>query len=191
MLRMVSLKDNTACADRKSLKLLILEGFMKTVSTVLREGDVYRWSYREPGDDRAWGRYHCCSNIAIVYKGMLRDTYWQIGNSFSEGRIFTEDDLERLDLTRLGNMSDLEKAPEYQSDYYDDADIVNLNHSNSPNGNFYLRKGAKRSQTKMLRSARRKLEQAQGDIRYATSKAERAQAAIDAIETGEIENVHL
>lgn len=154
----------------------------------IKEGDIFRWSYREPGDDRQYGRYHCCSRIAVVANGRLRDTFWSLG---SDGRSFGLDDLPRLDLTYLGNFADLEKAGEWQADYYDDADIVNLNHSNSSNDNFYLRKGAKRSAKKMLEAARYKLERSESDERMAADGARRFRAAIAKIEAGEIEDVHL
>lgn len=153
----------------------------------LQEGDIYRWSYKEPGDDRAWGRYHCCSQIAIVRNGRLKDTYWY-GN---DGRSFAVDDLPKLNLTRIANLSDLDQAKEYQADYYNDTDIVDLNHSNSPAGNFYLRKGAKRSADKMHAAARRKLEKAESDEKMAQWKAEQLRAAIRLIESGQHEAVML
>lgn len=156
--------------------------------TELREGDIYRWRYREPGDDRQYGRYHCCSNIAIVTHGRLRDTFWSHGG---DGRSFGPDRVAELELTFLGNLANLEKAPEWQADYYDDADIVNLNHSNSTRDNFYLRKGAKRSPKKMRDAAISKLDQAQSAKRMAESKAARLLAAIAQIDAGEIEQVQL
>jgi hypothetical protein len=157
----------------------------KTIS--LREGDIFRWYFLTPGDDRAYGRYHCCSQIAIVRGGRLRDTYWSSGN---DGRSFGPDDLPNLELTRLGNLADLERAEEYKADYYDDADIVDLNHPNSTRGNFYLRKGAKRSAKKMLESALHKLEKAQAEERAASRRSDELSAAIARIEAGDID-VHL
>lgn len=154
----------------------------------LKEGDVYRWSYREPGNDGAWGRYHCCSNIAIVRGGRLRDTYWQIGGNFPHDcRSFGEEDLPRISLTFLANLSDLEKRIEYEADYYSDADIVDLNHPNSTRGNFYLRKGAVRSAEKMLKIARRKLEDSLSNERMAARKSEQLREAIASIEAGNID----
>jgi hypothetical protein len=155
---------------------------MDDVMEKLREGDVYRWRYRAPGDDRAYGRYHCCSCIAIVDKdGNLRDTFWASG---SDGRRFRPEDLPLLELTRLANLSELEKAGEHEADYYDDADIVDLNHSNSSRGNFYLRKGAKRSAAKMLESARHKLERAVSDEKMAAQRAALLRVTIAKIEAG-------
>lgn len=153
---------------------------------MLREGDIYRWSYRGPDLDRdgTWGRYHCCSRIAVVKNERLRDTFWSCG---SDGRSFGVDDLPRLNLTLLGNFADLEKSDEHNACYYDDTDIVDLNHSNSTRGNFYLRKGAKRSQTKMLAMARYKLERAKSDERMAADRAVRLQETIAHIEAGRLD----
>lgn len=161
---------------------------MTEVVEDLREDDIYRWSYRDPNVDmRQYGTYHCCSRIAVVRRGRLRDTYWGM-SAGSDGRSFGPDDLHRLDLVRLGNFADLEKAREYQADYYDDADIVNLNHSNSPRNNFYLRKGAKRSQAKMLAVARENLEISIGDERRAAETSQRLRESIARIEAGDIES---
>lgn len=155
----------------------------------IREGDIYRWHYRDPNaDNRCWGTYHCCSRIGIVKNGRLRDTYWQIGDSFPhDGRSFGMDELPKLHLVREGNLADLDKASEYQADYYADTDIVNLNHANSTRGNFYLRKGAKRSAEKMLEVARRKLERSELDERSAARRSEELRQAISRIEAGETE----
>jgi hypothetical protein len=149
----------------------------------MREGDIFRWRYNEPKDeDRSWGSYHCCSGFAVVRNGRLCDTYWSTGN---DGRSFGAEDLPKLDLTRLGNFAELNKSRESEADYYDDADIINLNHANSSRGNFYLRRGAQRSVAKMLQAARNKLEDAESDMRIAASRAERLREAIARIEAGD------
>jgi hypothetical protein len=84
----------------------------------------------------------------------------------------------------------LERAKEYQADYYDDADIVNLNHSNSSRDNFYLRKGAKKSQAKMLEVARRNLERSQSNERAAANLSSDLTEAIRRIEAGDL-GVHI
>jgi len=170
-------KDTSSSAVTSSLSPAVAE---------LREGDVYRWSYKEPGDNGAWGRYHCKSMIAIVKNGRLRDTYWQIGGSFSPGSFsFGFDDLHRFNLEFLANLTDLENRPEYDSDYYADEDIVNLNHPNSSKGNFYVRRGAKRSADKMLATAQNKIADAESKKRSAEATIERMLARIAEIERGD------
>lgn len=160
---------------------------MTDVIEALREGDVYRWRYRDPkADGRPYGSYHCCSCIAIVNSGRLKDTFWQIGQSFSDGRSFALEDLSKLELTFLGNLSDLVSAKEYEADYYDDADIVDLNHSNHTKGNFYLRKGAKRSRDKMEAIARQRFAEAEADFHTARRRMDEIGKIIDRLEAGEL-----
>ena len=155
----------------------------------IKDGDIFRWSYREPATGMlADYKYHCCSRIAVARNGHLRDTYWHGG---SDGRFFGPDDLPRLDLTYLGNFADLDNVGEWQANYYADADIVDINHANSTRGNFYLRKGAKRCAAKMLEAARYKLAEKESAARYAASIAEELRQAIIKIEAGQIEDVHL
>lgn len=163
---------------------------MDTTAIDLKEGDIYRWRYRAPSDERPYGSYHCCSCIAVVRGERLRDTFWG-SSAGSDGKSFGLDDLHKIDLTYVGNFADLDKAPDYRASYYDDSDVVNLNHSNSGRDNFYLRKGAKRSAAKMLESAYAKIEKARSDIRLAEWQIEQANAAIDRIEAGELDAVHL
>lgn len=158
-----------------------------TAAVKLRDGDIYRWRHVESGDDRPFGRYHCCSRIAVVHKGRLRDTYWQIGDYFGEGKSFGIDDLGRIELTFIANCADLEKRHESDVEYYDCADVVDLNHPNSSKGNFYIRKGAKRSAAKMLESANRRLEAAKSDEQRAKNTIERLTSNIQRINSGDIE----
>lgn len=161
---------------------------MTDVIEALREGDIFRWSYRDPNtDNRSYGSYHCCSRIAVVKNGRLLDTYWSCA---SDGRSFGAEDLPKLELTRVGNFAELDHAKEYQADYYDDADIVNLNHANSTRDNFYLRKGAKKSQAKMLEVARRNLERSQSNERSAADLSNGLREAIRRIEAGDT-TVHI
>lgn len=151
----------------------------------LREGDIYHWRFRDPNTDtRAYGSYHCCSCIAIVHRGTLKDTFWQIGESFYDGRSFAPEDLPKLELKHLGNLSELVKAKEYEADYYADSDIVNLNHSNHPTGNFYLRKGAKRSRDKMEAVAQQRFAEAEADFHTARRRMDEIGRVIDQIKDG-------
>lgn len=149
----------------------------------LREGDIYRWSYQNPNASHGlYGNYHCCSRIAVVHHGRLRDTYW---HSWSDGRSFGVEDLPALDLKFIGNFANLDPAKEYQADYYDDADIVDLNHANSTRGNLYLRKGAKRSRDKMEAIARQRFAEAESDFHTARRRMDEIGKIIDRIESGE------
>lgn len=168
---------------------------MTEVIEKLTEGDIFRWSYNDQNvDPRTWGTYHCCSRIAVVQDGRLHDTYWCIFSkergkwlTGGSGRSFGLEDIARLDLTRLANHADLQSAREYDADYYDDADIVDLNHPNCSGGHFFLRKGAKRSQKKMLVVARRKLERSISEEKSAAYRSEKLRESIAQIEDGKLD----
>lgn len=117
---------------------------------MINDGDVFRWAYKdEKADDRRqYSRYHCKSRIAIAENGWLIDTFWGRRGDGSAAWPYAEAETA-LVLERLGNMAELERRPEYAAAYYDDADCVDLNHSNSSRDNFYIRKGAVRSKEKM------------------------------------------
>lgn len=183
-------KEQTVYVDRGKIQMIgdpdLSVGSLNDDAGNFSEGDIFRWSYRDPSADqrayqRAYGSYHCCSRIAVFKGGFLRDTFW---NSGYDDRWFKPEDFPKLELTFVANFYDLELAPEYQADYYDDADIVNLNHSNSTRGNFYLRKGAVRSQKKQLEVCRRKLENSLSAERIAALQSEQLRATISRLEAG-------
>jgi hypothetical protein len=109
-----------------------------TAAIEIKDGDIFRWRYKdETSEDMgAYRRYHCKSQIAR--DGRLTDTFW--GGLSTNISWKYSDALERLDLTHIANFADLDSQQEYMAAYYDDADCVNLNHSNSSKGNFYIRK---------------------------------------------------
>lgn len=137
--------------------------------TEWKDGDIFRWSYtparllqmRRYTSEPYWAK----SRIGIVRKGFLYDTFWNAG---TDCNWTPEAASEELTLTFVANMADLEKRPEADAKYYAEADIVNLNHSNSRRGNFYIRKGAKRDRTRMLETARKKLTAAESEFRSAS-----------------------
>lgn len=152
--------------------------------TTIKEGDIFQWSYKDEksGDRGPYKRYHCKSQICVAKDGRLRDTYWNMSGyddtwSYEEAQV-------SLRLVYVGNFADLDKSDERNEEFYDEADCVNLNHPNSSRGNFYLRKGAKRSRAKMLEMALHKKERAESEVRYRTQDVERLAETIDRINAG-------
>jgi len=145
----------------------------------MEDGDIYHWHYKNDAD---YLSYWCCSRIGVVRNGMLVDTFWH-GSDNKSWPI--EEALEKLELTYIGNFNDLEKAPEWYADYYDAADCINLNHSNSTSGNFYIRKGAKRSAEKIRASINAKIEERKRDIKSAEWAIECAGKELAKLDNGE------
>lgn len=164
-----------------------------TTAPGIKDGDIFRWRYKneKPEHRREWGRYHCRSQIAVAKDGWLADTFW---GSRSDGTAMWPCDEAReiLVLEKLGNLSEVEKRPEYEAMYYDDADIVDINHSNSSRGNFYVRKGADRSRHKMIQIAAEKAAAAERERDSALSKIERYKQALADLAAGKpLEEVYL
>lgn len=160
---------------------------------VIRDGDVFRWRYKDerPDDRRPYNRYHCKSMIAVAKGGLLIDTYWSMAGDNSTCWSY-ETAVDVLELERLGNFAELEKRPEYDREHYDDADIVDLNHSNSSRDNFYIRKGAPRSRTKMLAVMSERVANAEREIGSAQRRLELARAKLAEVGTvADLDKVYL
>lgn len=146
----------------------------------IKDGDIFRWRYADEKPEQLgqWGRYHCRSRIAVAKDGWLIDTFWTYGvekprRDDSTASWSCDDAKKKLELTFVGNIGDLEKRDEWQAAYYDDADIVNLNHGNSSRGNFYVRKDAQRCRSKMLATVAERIAECERIISFEQSKLER------------------
>lgn len=156
----------------------------------INEGDIFRWRYRDEKLNGDYLSYWAKSCIAIAKDGRLLDTYWG-GVSDSTNWGYGEA-LRCLKLDRIGNFTELENRPEHLAEYYDEADYVNLNHANSPKGNFYIRKGAKRSAEKMREMLEYKIEKERADIRSAERTIVWLTNQLNALKAGApLEEVHV
>ena len=125
-----------------------------------REGDVFRWHYRET-PDLGWGDpYWCCSRIArVTANGDLVDTYW----NNDSGRRFTREEANaNLKLKFIANLNDLEEVSWAKEMYHPD-DVVDLSHPNSWGG-VYIRKGAQECLQTQLELAEKELARAEGVV---------------------------
>jgi len=158
----------------------------------MMDGDIFRWKYKDEkvGDRSVYGRYHCKSQIAIAKNGWLIDTFWR-GSGDATARTYAEAQRD-WDLTFLANMSALRCVPEYMADYYADADIVDLNHSNSSRGNFYVRKDAKRCKEKMLAALVAKIAEKEREASWAQRQLIETREKHAAIESGaDVDEIYL
>ncbi|QHZ59846.1 hypothetical protein HWD03_gp115 [Alteromonas phage vB_AmeM_PT11-V22] len=146
-------------------------------------GDIYWWSWNDNEYDkrqhevRSGTLYWCRSRIGIVNEDHLVDTYWS--NSSNNEFFSKEKALDMLDLTYVGNMSDLIKADPRQRAYYLDEDCVDLNHPNSSSGNFYVRKGAKKNLNKMKRVLQREIRDKERSIEHVLSQIKNSKALLE------------
>lgn len=149
--------------------------------TDIKDGDIFFWSFKDEKRHMAPDAYWAKSRYAIAQGGLLYDTFWSSSPTCVHS-YHTALDIWELKL--LGNLNDLEKKPEYYKDYYDNSDIVNINHSNSPKGNFYIRKGAERDKQKMIEIIKYKIESEESNIRMAKNTIKRLNEVLSEIDAG-------
>lgn len=142
-----------------------------------KDGDVFFWSFKDIARSN-W----CKSNIAVVKGGWLIDTYW--GASSNNACWSKEEADAALELTFKGNLSDFDNRQEWEAPYFAKEDCLSLNHSNSPRGNFYIRKGAARCREAMRQQAYDKLKKARDELNSAANNVEFIARAIGKIDGG-------
>ena len=136
--------------------------------SVWRDGDVFFWQWTDDArksftfGDPDW----CVAHKAVVKNGFLVDLYWS-----SESKSWKRDDIiNRMVLTYRGNIHEMEPIHHYELRYYEDADVVDLTHSNHTKATCYRRKGAQRSLNKALDILAQKRSDAESDLRMAVSR---------------------
>lgn len=154
----------------------------------IREGDIYRWRWRDEGrhaDSGPYRSYHCKSRIAVVHGGQLYDTFWS-GFSY-EHRV----DPEKVILTYEGNPAEMTQIQPYNVPYYRREDIVDLRHSNNSGAPVYLRAGATRNAEVMLAEIAYRRDRAEAEIRSHQHTIERLDEAKALTESGKLDEVWL
>lgn len=146
----------------------------------LKDGQIYRWHWKEGEQIGALEPYWCKSRIAIVKDGKLLDTYWS-GDRHSV-------DVSRVDLAFMGdqNWPQLRPGEELR---YDRADICDMRHANSSHAPIYVRPGAKLNKAAMLVVLDQREADARSDIRMAEWRLEeiaKKRALLDADKLDEV-----
>lgn len=161
-----------------------------------RDGDVFFWRYKD-GKENPYG-YYCRAQKAIVRDGYLYDIFWAYINgpkfifSGTTGGIWTRVQADRnLILEFRGNLDEFDHTADDNRRLYDDADVLDLRHSNSSQRQIYVRKDAKRSQAAMLEHFNYEIKKAEDDIKSAQWRLERLGADKAKIEAGELNEVYL
>jgi hypothetical protein len=146
-----------------------------------RENDVFRWHWK-------LGRapiVGCYAHLAVFLNGGLRDTFWYDWPTRSYI------DLDRVDLTLLGNIDDCVEIKRWDVPYYDPADIIDMSHSNNSRAPIYLKKSATKSQEWMLSVAENKFAEAQRAKESAERDIARLQDVLKQIRAGDLTEVSL
>jgi hypothetical protein len=138
-----------------------------------KENDIYHWSWKE-GRAPIVG---CYAHLAVFTGGALRDTYWH------DWKTQSHIELDRVELTLLGNMDECDVISRWQTAYYDPADVIDMAHANSSNAPVLLKRTATKNQEWMLArteekfaEANRAKERAERDIADLQDKLKRIKA---------------
>lgn len=115
-----------------------------------KENDIYRWAWKE-GRAPIIGHY---AHLAVFSGGALRDTYW------CDWKTQSHIELDRVDLTLLGNIDECDVISRWQRAYYDPSDVIDMAHNNNSNAPIYLKRTATKSQEWMLARAEEKFAEA-------------------------------
>ncbi len=148
----------------------------------MTDGDIYFWSFKADAMPE-FMPYHCKSMKAIVVGGRLVDTFW---SSAHDGYVI---DPSRVDLDFKGNTADLRPINAWEAKYYDEADVVDMRHSNSSRAEVYVRADAKRSREAMLRHIASKIEEEESVIRCAEHRLEMLATARASVDAGQLDKI--
>lgn len=145
----------------------------------LRENDICHWSWKE-GMRPIVG---CYSHVAVVRDGKLFDTYWHGWETGSSSIV----ELDRVELTALGNIDDCTEIKAWDADYYAPTDIIDMRHANTSNAPIYLKNGSMRSQEWMLQRVEQRFNDAQRKKESAERDISRLQDVLKKIRAGDLE----
>lgn len=152
-----------------------------------KENDVFEFRYKPAEAQKLHSPYHCFDGTLVVKKStdnniLLVDTYWGYG----ESRTFTpKTAIEKGILTFLCNLDEMEDIKEWETCYYDDADIVKMYIHAGYRSRFLIKKGTQRSQAKMLESIKQKIEDEYNNIKSAEYSLKRHKETLKKIEEGD------
>ena len=159
----------------------------------MENGDIYRWAYTAAFAAKAggWGLAHWCkSQIAIVHDGNLLDTFWMghggkrrgsYGPKYNEGRAINP---ECAELQFLANLDDLVEIYPEDKRFYDQADIVDLRHSNNSNAPVMVKRSAHRSREVTRELLLYEIDKAASEANSASIRKERLEQELRSLDAG-------
>lgn len=144
---------------------------------LLREGDVYRWFYKDHDQYVKNNRstaYWCMDNQCVVVKGQLYDTYWCYWDK--EGVKVTGSnckwvDPDKVDLEFICNTNEIKYIDKWKLEDYDK--VYNLSYQKGYRPIYAVDKGAEVSKKALKNKYQRLLEEAYQKQRSAEFDIER------------------
>ena len=160
---------------------------MITKNISLKDGDIYFWSFKEVDLDRGYEfTYWCKSRKAVVWDGRIIDTYW---NTLGSDDYIVHPN--EVNLEYQGNTNEMTVIDRWETEYYTPDNIVSMAHPNNSGGPIYLKPGSKKNVKVMTEYLKRKIDEANSEIRSRTREIQRVKDKLILLGNGKIDEVHL
>lgn len=154
---------------------------MTTTKVVLREGDVFRFSYSEAERAKRFEPHHCFDGQVVVRGGKLCDTYW--GFDGNEPRIVTPEQGELRFLCNLGDVRDIRP---HEERHYAPEDVFNLSYQHGCYKRYVVNKGAAPNAERMLKEIAEKMHDTERQIQSACRSLMELAVVKSRIEAGDL-----
>jgi len=160
----------------------------------IRENDVFKFRY-SPKKEQGWdSRTHCFEGYLVARKSddelRLVDTYWGIKG---DGRVLSQEQIDE-EVKNGGsfefyfNLDDVEAIPDYEERNYSRDDLFRISeqHACVPRCIFHFkRKGAERSQERMLEEVNEQIRKVKSEIESKTHRLEQLAGTRAKLEAGD------
>lgn len=163
----------------------------------VKEGDVFWFSFNEVYRKKHSYTDHCWDGQLVAKFSEARgmyfiDTYWASKHDgFTHYQdvknISIEDALKNGELSFLCNLNDVEEINERDLMYYSDEDVFNLSYQHRCYKYFVKKKGAARSQDKMIETLKAKIADAEYQIKRGQDNVKWYGDKLTEVEAGNIE----
>lgn len=164
----------------------------KGEAMTIHENNVYRFTWKPEEYKRRLDPNWCWDGQLVVFKNsqselMLYDTYW----CKPEKSFTLEEILKMGNIKLICNLNDVEIVPETILKYYDDADIFNLSYQHGCYKKYVLRKGAQKSQKKMIQTLRNQIQGLENEIHYKSNALKTAKENLQKVQDGDYLNIYI
>lgn len=160
----------------------------------MKENHIYKISYLPEFRKGPFDLCHCFEGLAMAKKGSddkirLYDTYWGIG--YTTGKSFSREDVGvKIEIKHYCDFKKITSIAKDETKYYNDRDIIRLTRQHACVSSciaYYIKKGARKSKSKILSSLRKIILDAECEIGYKTREIKKAKENIDRVMKGDLD----
>jgi metal-responsive CopG/Arc/MetJ family transcriptional regulator len=151
-------------------------------------GDVYNFKWNAEELNKRFSPYHCFDGTLIVKErstGLyLEDTYWSGGDS----KTFSLVDAQKQGtLTFICNLNEVEATNKVNEIYYEEEDFITLFIHAGYQNKYYIKKGALKSQKRMLKAIEDKMLKQASEIEWNKRSLQELLRKFSEVDSGNLE----